>query len=29
MQAGMDGYLSKPIDPTTLAQEVGRVRITS
>jgi len=29
LQAGMDGYLSKPIDPTTLAQEVGRVRITS
>jgi len=25
----MDGYLPKPIDPATLAQEVERVRITS
>ena len=25
LQAGMDGYLSKPIDPITLAREIQRV----
>ena len=25
LRAGMDGYLSKPIDPTTMAQEIRRV----